>query len=223
MLQSARMRVFRALFNRKFVSREHAASLSSFSKLGIFVGTASLPITAFMLYDKLAELPPEFLNLQLPLRARFHVRRALWSWNERSGEGIDELARQLDLALQAVLNSGLGAASPESTALVLFLSRCYLEAPKTAPSDLEASHAALIFKPHVGESIREERSRLSLSFLVADRLCKIYASPQCSDPDKVRYYASKSLQLLDGGPSYLRAEWTDHPLRSVFRQYLATG
>lgn len=61
------------------------------------------------------------------------------------------MAEHLDRAMQAVLDAGLGAASPEATNLVIYLSQLYLyDDPSPSLENLKASYEALIFKPHVG-------------------------------------------------------------------------
>lgn len=193
------------------------ASRSWLTRLGIVVGMASLPVTGFLIYDRMAELPEELRGLNFPFTARFAIRRALCRT-----ASLDDTARHLDTAMQRVLSSGLGSASPESTALVLYLARRYLEAADPRLMDLEAAHLALTYKPHVGESIREERARLELSFRVAERLCRLYEAEPHRNLAKVHFFASKSLEFLNHGPSYLQSAWTSHPLRSQFTKYMNT-
>ena len=166
-------------------------------------------------------LPADLDNLHYPLLARFYIRRGLYRWKrENLGKYLPDLAKDLDSAMQVVLNSGLGSASPESTALVIFLSRCYLEAAEPSLPDLEAAYVALTFKPHVGEGVKEERKRLEMSFEIANRLCQLYAS---SNPQKVRMYAESALVTLEHGPVYLQSSWGNHPLKPVLKHYLSNA
>lgn len=199
---------------RTFSTQNPPVKSNFISKLGIALGLTSLPVVGFAIYDKFAVLPEELKNLNFPLPARFYIRRALCPANS-----IDETARYLDLAMQRVMAAGIGSASPESTALVLYLARLYLEAENGNVSDLEAAHYALTFKPHVGEAVREELARISLSFKVAERLCALYSSPGHEDREKVRFYANKSLELMENGPNYLKSHFENHPLLPKFKQF----
>ena len=201
------------LFNRNYSTAETPKKVSFISKLGIVIGLTSLPVAGFVIYDRLAGLPLELQNLKFPLPARFYIRRALCPANS-----IQETARYLDLAMQKVLSSGIGSASPESTALVLYLARLYLEIEGNSNiSDLEAAHYALTFKPHVGEAVKEELARIELSFKVAERLCKFYST---ENPEKCHFYANKSIELMENGPNYLKSAFENHPLKSQFHNYL---
>ena len=205
-------------FRRTFSTKESSKKSSSFiTKLGILIGAGSLPIFGFFLYDRYAPLPEELQNLNFPFPARFHIRRALYPANS-----CQETARHLDLAMQKVLNAGIGSASPESTALVLYLSRLYLDAKEPSISDLEAAHYALTFKPHVGEAVKEEEARIELSFKVAERLCSFFASNGHENWEKVQFYAGKSVDLMENGPSYLKRRFEDHQLKSKFKDFLST-
>lgn len=166
----------------------------------------------FGAYDRFAPLPEELSGLKFPFTARFYIRRALCP-----AVDVEESARLLDLAMQSVLASGLGSASPESTALVLYLSRRYLEQSTPNVPQLEAAYYALTFKPHVGEAVREEKARLMKSFEVAHRLCQLFTAS--GEQEKVKYYADKSLEFLDHGPQYLAASFANHPLRREFENY----
>lgn len=199
-----------------FSSSSSISSSTSFSgKLGILLGIGCLPFTGFFVYDRFSDLPEELKKLNFPFSARFYIRRALCPANS-----IQETARFLDLAMQKVLNSGIGSASPESTALVLYLSRLYLEAKDINLPDLEAAHYALTFKPHVGEAIKEELARLELSFKVADRLCSFYSSNAHVNSEKVQFYANKSIGLMENGPNYLVSKFENCPLKLKFQEYL---
>jgi hypothetical protein len=204
---------------KRFNSSHNQPKSSFSSKLGILIGLAGLPVASFFIYDRFAALPNELNDKKFPLLARFYIRRALCPVNS-----IEETARCLDLAMQRVLASGLGSASPESTALVLFLARLYLEASESNNNnssipDLEAAFHALTFKPHVGEAIKEELARLELSFKVAQRLCSFYSSKSHCNPEKVHFYAGRSLEFMDSGPSYLKTKFSDHELRKEFQKY----
>ncbi len=182
------------------------------SKFGILLGISGLGVLGFATYDRFAELPEELQGLNFPLTARWYIRRALCP-----ATNLNENARLLDLAMQSVLNSGLGSASPESTALALYLTRKYMEQPTPSSPDLEAAYVALTYKPHVGEAIKEEKARLLKSFEVANRLCELFA--ERGEHEKVQYYANKSLEFLDHGPKYLSQAFEKHPLRPVFHNY----
>jgi hypothetical protein len=198
-----------------YSTNEIPKKVSIVSKFGIFIGLISLPVAGFVIYDRLAGLPLELQNLNFPLPARFYIRRALCPANS-----IQETARYLDLAMQKVLLAGIGSASPESTALVLFLARLYLETDGDAHiSDLEAAHYALTFKPHVGEAVKEELARVELSFKVADKLCKFYSTAGHENDEKVQFYAHKSIELMENSASYLKSKFENHPLKSQFLQY----
>lgn len=185
---------------------------SKLSKIGIFLGLSSLPFAGFVIYDRIAALPEELKNLSFPLPARFYIRRALCPANS-----IQETAKFLDLAMQSVLTAGIGSASPESTALVLYLARLYLDAKEPSIPDLEAAHYALTFKPHVGEAIKEEAARIELSFKVAQKLCSFYNSQNNSE--KAQFYAKKSIDLMENGPTYLKNRFENHPLKPEFQKY----
>ena len=174
-----------------------------------------MPIAGFFLYDRFAPLPGELENLKFPFLARIRIRRALCPANS-----IQETARQLDLAMQSVLNAGIGSASPESTALVLYLSRLYLDAKEPSIPDLEAAHYALTFKPHVGEAVKEETARIELSFKVAERLCSFFSSNGHENREKVQFYAGKSVELMENGPNYLKSHFENHQLKLKFKKYL---
>lgn len=184
------------------------------SKIGIVLGVSGLGVLGFVTYDRFAELPEEFRGLNFPFLSRWYIRRALCPVTK-----LEETARLLDLAMQNVLNSGLGSASPESTALVLYLTRRYMKEPNPSIADLEAAYQALTYKPHVGEAVREERARLMKSFEVAHLLCKFYSQGPHADPGKVRHYASRSLEFIDNGPKYLIKSFENHPLRSDFIKF----
>ena len=214
------MSIFRKFLslNRKRFSTNKSTNSSSTSfttKLGILIGAGSLPIAGFFLYDRFAPLPEELENLNFPFPARWHIRRALCPANS-----IQETAKQLDLAMQKVLNAGIGSASPESTALVLYLSRLYLDAKEPSIPDLEAAHYALTFKPHVGEAVKEEVARIELSFKVADRLCSFFSSNGHENLEKIQFYAGKSVELMENGPNYLKSRFENHNLKSKFKEYL---
>lgn len=189
--------------------------LTLVSKFGILIGVASLPVAGFVIYDRFAGLPLELQNLNFPLPARFYIRRALCPANS-----IQDTARFLDLAMQKVLLAGIGSASPESTALVLYLARLYLETEGDAHiSDLEAAHYALTFKPHVGEAVKEELARIELSFKVAERLCQFYSTAGHENSEKCQFYAKKSIELMENGPNYLKTKFENHPLKHKLQQY----
>lgn len=200
---------------RLFSTATPTPKSSNLSKFGLLLGFGSLPFASFFIYDRFAELPEELHNLNFPLPARFYIRRALCSANS-----IQDTARYLDLAMQKVLTAGIGSASPESTALVLYLSRLYLEAKEPSIPDLEAAHYALTFKPHVGEAVKEESDRINLSFKVAERLCTFYSTGPHQNIEKVQFYAKKSIDLMENGPNYLKSRFENHPLKVKFQEIL---
>ncbi|PJF16873.1 hypothetical protein PSACC_03321 [Paramicrosporidium saccamoebae] len=153
------------------------------TRVGFALGAACLPIAAFGTYERLSPFP-EPLNVSFPLSSRYFIRRALWT------DSLADKAYYLDKALQHVLSSGLGAASPQSTALVIYLSMLYMADPTPNVHNLMASHAALIHKPHIGEGVREEQARLEMAFKVAERLCDLFK--EC-DPARAKEYAEHSL------------------------------
>lgn len=130
-----------------------------------------LPISCISLYDRLAPLPEPLDRHPFPLLARIYIRKALLM--NKEGD-VDGLAKDLDSALGAVLSAGLGAASPQATALLVFLSQRYLEDSKTPSSRLEEALAALLHKPHVGESLEDEQARLEMGMKVLGRLHGMY-------------------------------------------------
>lgn len=206
---------FSTLKLKNYSTNEIPRKASLVSKFGIFIGFVSLPVAGFVIYDRLAGLPLELQNLNFPLPARFYIRRALYPVNS-----IQETARFLDLAMQKVLLAGIGSASPESTALVLYLARLYLETESDAHiSDLEAAHYALTFKPHVGEAVKEELARIELSFKVAERLCQFYSTEGHENSEKCQFYANKSIELMENGPNYLKSKFENLPLKSEFQKY----
>lgn len=130
-----------------------------------------LPIACLSLYDRMAPLPEQLAKHQFPLMARVYIRKSLLLHKSDDLEGI---AKDLDAALAAVISSGLGVASPQATALVVFLTKIYLDSPLTPPARLEEALAALTHKPHVGESLEDESSRLEMGLEVVKKLCAIY-------------------------------------------------
>ena len=181
-------------------------------RLGTILGALCVPLAAYSLYERWAPLPFDS-NLRFPLLAKYYIRRALWAGS------LDQKAFYLDQAMRRVLAAGLGAASPQSTALVIYLSQLYLEQqPHPDPASLRASHAALVHKPHIGEGAAEERARLEMSFKVADRLCDLLR--EAGDPSGAAEYAEKALSILERAPPYLRRHWVNHPLRPKFRSVL---
>lgn len=178
--------------------------------LGSALGLCCLPIAAFGIYERLNPLTPP-LNVSFPLTARYYVRRALWSGP------LEQKAYYLDKAMQRVLSAGLGAASPQSTALVVYLSQLYLEERPPQLEHLRASYVALSHKPHIGEGVAEERSRLEMSFRVADKLMEILKP---IDLHAAREYAASSLMKIEKAPPFLGPTIKNHPLADKFRTFL---
>jgi hypothetical protein len=109
------------------------------------LGVLFLPISCLSVYDRFASLPEPLNQTHFPLISRFYIRKALWN-----GSDLEAVAKSLDAALWGVLAAGYGAASPQATALVVYLSRRYLADPNTQPTQLEDAMTALLHKPHVG-------------------------------------------------------------------------
>lgn len=178
------------------------------TRIGLFIGTACAPFAAWRIYERISPLPAPLSAVRFPLAARYHIHRALWS-SELETKGY-----HLDQAMRRVLAAGLGAASPQSTALVVYLSQLYLEAEPLDLDSLRASFAALTHKPHVGEGIAEERQRLEMAFKVADKLCK--GLVERGGKQEAMDYATRVLTILDKAPPFLKNNWTDYPLRRNF-------
>ena len=181
------------------------------ARVGFLLGAICSPIAAWGIYDRKFPLPAP-LDIDFPLAATFHIRRALWC------SALADKAYHLDQAMRRVLTAGLGAASPQSTALVVFLSQLYLEAETVDLENLRASFAALIHKPHIGEGVSEERQRIEMAFKVADKLCRTLI--ERGDTQEAKDYAARVLKLFSQAPPYLKNKWTDHPLRSNFESFL---
>lgn len=186
---------------------------------GWYLGLACSPLALVGIYERANPLPEPLSACHYPLRARWCIRRALWAEAGRTGEPVTEQeAYWLDQAMRVVLDAGYGAASPQSTGLVIYLSRRYAEERLPRSAHLLASFAALTHKPHVGEGANEERARLEMAFEVADRLVGL-SSEQLAPGERIEV-ASKVLTILDRSPPYLRAGWKDHPLREKFREII---
>lgn len=183
---------------------------------GWYLGLACSPLALVGIYERVNPLPELLNNYDYPLQARWYIRRALWSKEGKVGEPVTEReAYWLDQAMRSILKAGYGAASPQSTGLVIYLSRRYAEERVPRPAYLLASFAALTHKPHVGEGANEERARLEMAFEVADRLVGLSAE-QLAPKERIDV-ATKVLTILDRSPPYLRVGWTDHPLRGKFQ------
>lgn len=182
---------------------------------GWYLGLACSPLAIAAMYERTRPLPEPLAGSHYPLAARWYIRRALWSGAGRGEPVTEEEAYWLDQAMRAVLGAGYGAASPQSTALVIYLSRRYAEERSPRPTHLLASFAALTHKPHVGEGALEERARLEMAFEVADRLVGLPAEQLA--PAERTNIATKALTIMDKSPPYLRETWTRHPLREEFR------
>lgn len=179
---------------------------------GIVLGALAAPVAAWRLYERHAPLPPPLGGTPFPLLARLHIRRAMWAGS------VAERTRHLDGAMRRVLASGLGAASPQATALLVYLSQLYCEQREPDVRDLAASFAALSHKPHVGEGVREERARLEMSLCVAARLCDVL---QHRDPARCAAYAQRALDAMQHAPPHIGGgAWADHPLKARFASIL---
>lgn len=179
------------------------------AKLGLFVGLFCTPLAVWSAYEQFNPLPAPFFNTHYPLMAKYYIRRALLA------DPIESKAFYLDQAMQTVLSSGLGAASPQSTNLVIYLSKLYLENVPNNIENLQASFVALTHKPHVGEGVIEEKARLLMAMKIADRLIEII-------PDEMekRNLAQKIQRILDKSPNYLKSIWETHPIRSKVSPFL---
>ncbi len=129
------------------------------------VGAFVFPLSCLSLYDRLAALPEPLNRHRYPFLARIFIRKALLFHSNN----VDAMAKDLDSALWAVMNAGLGAASPQSTALVIFISKQFLK--EGDPKKLEEALAALTHKPHVGEALEDEKARLEMGLDVVQHLC----------------------------------------------------
>lgn len=169
------------MINWSFARRLTTDSLKSFQeksqrrvrarKFTFILGTIVLPLSILSVYDRLAQLPDPLHKNKFPLLARFYIRKALLTHKTDDTDGI---ARDLDSALAAVLSSGLGAASPQATSLIIYATKRYLENPNTSLERFEQALAALLKKPHVGEALDEELARLEMGIDVARRLYAEY-------------------------------------------------
>lgn len=118
-------------------------------KFAFLMTALVLPLSCLSLYDRLAPLPDQLRPHRFPLLARIYIRKALLF----GSKDTEALAKDLDNALWAVLQAGLGAASPQATALLVYLSQRYVEDPLVPTEKLEAALNALTHKPHVGMPI----------------------------------------------------------------------
>lgn len=182
------------------------------ARLGAVFGFFSMPVAAYGIYDRSNPFPSPLDQCDYPLMARYYIRKALWT------ENISDKAYNLDWAMQKVLAAGYGPASPQSTALVMYLSQLYLDERPLKLENLTASYAALTHKPHVGEGVKEERARLELSFQVAATLCSLLAK---SNPEGAAEFAKRALATMDKAPPFLSKNWKNHPLRDTLSAYLA--
>lgn len=136
------------------------------------------PVSCLSLYDRLAPLPEPLSKHSFPLMARVYIRKALLLNREHDVEG---LAKDMDAALAAVLSAGLGAASPQATALLIYLSDRYLQEQQTPSNRLEEALVALMHKPHVGEALEDEQARLEMGMKVLGRLHGMYQGQKARD------------------------------------------
>jgi len=176
-------------------------------RVGVLLGVLGVPAAVWRLHDHLSPLPPALLHTRFPLLARLYISRAMWA------RAMDGKAYYLDRAMARVLASGLGAASPQATALLVYLSQLYCEQDEPDVRHLAASLAALCHKPHVGEGVREERARLEMSFRVAAKLCDLL---QHADPARCAEYAGRALDTMQCAPPSVGAKWANHPLKARF-------
>lgn len=142
------------------------------------LSTVVFPLSCLSLYDRLAGYPEPLGRHRFPLVARLYIRKSLLL---RKPDDLEGIAKDLDCALGAVLTSGLGAASAQATALVIYLSKLYLESSQTPNCRLEDALAALLHKPHVGESLEDEKARLKMGFEVVKRLHSVYSADKADE------------------------------------------
>ncbi len=130
-----------------------------------------------------------------PLRARYYLVRAVLA-----APAIGLQMAFLERAMRAVLERGLGAISPQATAIVVYAAALACAA-RDVPR-LVQSFEALTQKPHIGEGIAEERARLMASLNVAD--CILSLPPSSKEEVGVRSltaearrgYTRRSLEVI---------------------------
>lgn len=168
-------------------------------KFGLLIGSVVLPLTCLNLLDRLAELPEPLNQTRFPLLARFYIRKALLL----HPNDIDAASKDLDDALWAVMWAGCGAASPQATALLVYLAKRYLDDSATSPARLEAALTSLLHKPHVGkephtltsvqlsvgEALADEKLRLEMSLQILRRLV-----PSSRDPRQLIEHYEASIK-----------------------------
>jgi hypothetical protein len=174
---------------------------------GAIFGILGIPWLSIAAYEHFVPLPDAIATCPYPVLARYFIRRSLWC------ENIEDAAYYLDQAMRAVLRLGYGAASPQATGLAVYLSELYLQQEPPSKAHLLASFAALTHKPHIGEAVSEERSRLEMSFKVADRLLDIIPWDAHEQRHEI---ARKVLMTMEKAPKYLSKGWQDHPLKGRF-------
>lgn len=175
--------------------------------LWVMLGGA-IPWATWHVYEYFHPLPAPLNECHYPLRARWYIHQALWN-----SSSLPRQAYRLDQALRVILQGGYGAASPQATNLVIYLSQQYLNQESPRAEDLSASFKALVHKPHVGEGVAEERARLEMAFKVAARLIQTLS---IEDQHEI---AQRVITIMDKAPYYL-GNWKNHPLRSTFETTL---
>ena len=190
---------------RRVKSLANKLSSRRISKIGIALGTLSLPIATWSMYERINALPQPLGQMHYPVIARIYLRLAL-----RSGLTLEQKAHYLERAMRSLLNKGYGAISPQYTNLIIFLSQLYMDQDPPSVNNLMASFQSLTHKPHVGEGVAEERARLEMAFKVAGRLVDILPE----DASR-REIAQKVLIIMKKSPPYL-GTWKNVPDRSKF-------
>lgn len=142
------------------------------------ISSVVFPLSCLSLYDRISGYPEPLGRHRFPLIARLYIRKSMLL---RKPDDLEGIAKDLDSALGSVLTSGLGAASPQATALVIYLSQLYLKSSDTPNSRLEEALAALLHKPHVGESLDDEKARLRMGFEVLKRLHSVYSADRAAE------------------------------------------
>jgi len=147
--------------------------------------TVLLPLSCLSLYARLSALPPPLDNHSFPLMARLHIYKAMLILKSKSD--VEGVARELDAALEAVMAAGLGAASPQATALLVYLTQLYVSDSQSTPRKLEEALTALLHKPHVGEALAEEETRLKAGLQVVQRLHSMHSGTPRAEELLQRY------------------------------------
>lgn len=181
-------------------------------RTGLALGLLSTPVFALRVYESIHPFPSPLHKEHYPLLARLCIHRALLA------ASIDAKSAHLTEAWSRVVSSGLGAASPQATSLLVYLSEVLLDCEPADTSRMHACFEALAAKPHVGEAVREERARKSAALKVASRLCDEYVAR--NDRGSSGVMAERALELMSKGPLYVTGAIDNGHLRSKFQRSL---